>query len=140
MKTEFSATWKSSVQPRKQRKYRHNASLSTKRTFLFINLSKELRQKHGVRSARPRTGDKVRVMRGTYKKKTGSIESIDAKGTRIFVTKIEHTKRDGSKSKIPLHPSNLQITELDLGDKFRKNKFTRVSEAKQAGKKNEGQK
>ena len=49
--------------------------------------------------------------------------------------KIEHAKRDGSKSKIPLHPSNLMITELNLSDKFRKNKLTKLAEAKAAKKK-----
>jgi large subunit ribosomal protein L24 len=135
MKTKFSKTWISSTQPRKQRKYRHNATLDVKRTFLSINLSKELRAKHGIRSVKPRTGDKVKVMRGTFKAKTGAIESIDAKHTKVFVTKIEHTKRDGSKSKIPLHPSNLMITELNLSDKLRKNKLTKIAESKAAGKK-----
>jgi large subunit ribosomal protein L24 len=130
MKTKFSKTWISSIQPRKQRKYRYNAPLDIKRTFLSINLSKELRTKYGIRNIKPRTGDKVKVTRGTYKSKTGPIEKIDAKHTRIYVSKIELTKKDGSKSKVPIHPSNLQITELNLTDKIRKNKLTKKSEAK----------
>ena len=135
MKTKFSKTWISSTQPRKQRKYRYNATLDIKRTFLSVNLSKELRQRYGIRSIKPRTGDKVKVMRGTFRSKTGAIESIDAKHTKIFVTKIEHTKRDGSKSKIPLHPSNLMITEINVSDKLRKNKLTKIAETKSAQKK-----
>jgi large subunit ribosomal protein L24 len=124
MKTKFSKTWISSTQPRKQRKYRFNAPLDVKRKFLSINLSKELRTKHGVRSVKPRVGDKVKVMRGTFKSKTGAIERVDTKNTKIYVAKIELTKKDGSKSKSPIHPSNLQITELNLSDKIRKNKLT----------------
>lgn len=130
MKTKFSKTWISSIQPRKQRKYRHNATLNIKRTFLSINLSKELRDKHGVRNVKPRTGDKVKITRGTHKSKTGAIERIDAKNTKIYVAKIEQTKKDGSKSKVPMHPSNLQITELNLTDKIRKNKLTKKTEDK----------
>lgn len=130
MKTKFSKTWISSTQPRKQRKYRHNATLDVKRSFLSINLSKELRKKHGIRNIKPRTGDKVKITRGTFKSKSGAIEKIDAKNTKIYVTKIELTKKDGSKSKVPLHPSNLQIIELNLSDKFRKNKLSKKTEAK----------
>lgn len=124
MKTKFSKTWISSIQPRKQRKYRYNAPLDIRRKFLSINLSKELREKHGVRSVKPRTGDKVKVMRGSFKSKSGQIEKIDSKNTKIYVSKIELTKKDGSKSKSPIHPSNLQITELNLTDKLRKNKLS----------------
>lgn len=123
MKQKFSKTWISSVQPRKQRKYRYNAPLSIKRKFISINLSKELREKYGIRSIKPRTGDKVKIMRGSFKSKSGQIEKIDSKNTKIYVTKVELTKKDGSKSKSPIHPSNLQITELNLSDKFRKNKL-----------------
>jgi large subunit ribosomal protein L24 len=126
MKTKFSKTWISSTQPRKQRKYRYNATLDIKRTFLSVNLSKELRQKYGIRSIRPRVGDKVKIMRGTYNSKTGAIEEVNAKTTKIYVAKIELTKKDGSKSKVPIHPSNLQITELNLSDKLRKNKLTKA--------------
>ena len=75
MKTKFAKTWISSTQPRKQRKYRYNAPLSTKRNFLSINLSKELKKKYGTRSIKPRVGDKVKVMRGTHKS--------DRKSTRL---------------------------------------------------------
>ncbi|MFA6073535.1 MAG: 50S ribosomal protein L24 [Candidatus Woesearchaeota archaeon] len=129
MKTKFSKTWISSTQPRKQRKYRFNAPLTVKRKFLSINLSKELRTKHGIRNIKPRVGDKVKVERGTYKSKTGSIERIDTKNTKIYITKIELTKKDGSKSKVPINPSNLQITELDLTDKIRKNNLAKKTEA-----------
>ena len=123
MKQKFSKTWISSTQPRKQRKYRYNAPLGIKRKFISINLSKELREKYGIRGIKPRTGDKVKIMRGSFKSKSGQIEKIDVKNTKIYIAKIELTKKDGSKSKSPIHPSNLQITELNLNDKFRKNKL-----------------
>jgi large subunit ribosomal protein L24 len=116
----------SSTQPRKQRKYLHNAPLNIKRKFLSINLSKRTREKYGIRSIKPRTGDKVKIMRGTFKSKSGQIEKIDTKNTRVYVSKIELTKKDGSKSKSPIHPSNMQITELNLSDKLRKSKLSSI--------------
>ena len=61
MKKKFSTAWNASKQPRKQRKYRANAPLHTKYKFLGVHLSKELREKHGVRSMAVITGHKVKV-------------------------------------------------------------------------------
>ncbi len=123
MKSEFSKTWKSSTQPRKQRKYLKNAPLHTKSKFLNTNLSKTLREKHGKRSVRLRTGDKVRILRGSSKGKEGKVESINLKETKVYVTGIEKPKKDGSKIKVALKPSNLQIVELKLDDQKRKQKL-----------------
>jgi len=38
---------------------------------------------------------------------------------RVFVSGVERSKKDGTKALLPLHPSNLIITELSLDDKLR---------------------
>lgn len=124
MKSQFSSTWKSSVQPRKQRKYRFNAPENIRRKFLSVNLAKDLREKHGSRSAKIRKGDKVKVLRGNFKSKTGVVDRVDLGRLKIYIAGIEVSKRDGSKAKVPFNPTNLQITELKLDDKKRKDKFT----------------
>ena len=83
-------------------------------------LSKELRTKHKRRSISVRKGDRVRVLRGEFKKRTGKIEGVNTKKYRVFVEGIERTKRDGSKMKIGIPVSKVQITELNLDDKARK--------------------
>ena len=62
MKQKFSTKWKSSKQPRKQRKYLANAPLHLKKKFISVNLSKELRKKHGKRNVSLRKGDIVKIM------------------------------------------------------------------------------
>ncbi len=119
MKKQFSKSWNSSKQPRKQRKFRANAPLHIKRKFLTANLSKELRKKHNKRNIGLRKGDKIRIMRGEFKNKEGKITEIKTKKQRIFVEGIQKKKKDGSKINIPLSPSNLQIIELNLEDKKR---------------------
>ncbi|MDP6648068.1 MAG: 50S ribosomal protein L24 [Candidatus Woesearchaeota archaeon] len=116
---EFSKTWKSSKKPRKQRKYRLRSTLHIKQRLLHSHISKDLRKKFGKRSIGLRKGDKVRVMRGQFKKHEGKIEKIDLKKIRVSVSGIELTKKDGTKKLLDLHPSNLTITELNLDDKFR---------------------
>ena len=116
---KFSRTWKSSKKPRKQRKYRSGAPLHIKQKFVHSHISKELRKKYGKRSIGLRKGDKVEVMRGRFRKHEGKVENIDLKQTRVFVSGVESTKKEGTKKLLALHPSNLMIKELNLDDKFR---------------------
>ncbi|MCD4759871.1 50S ribosomal protein L24 [archaeon] len=120
MKSIFSTSWKSSKQPRKQRKYRHNAPAHIKKKFVSVNLSKELREKHAKRNVPVVKGDKVKVLRGQYKGKTGEVERVDLRNIKIIVQGVENIKKDGTKVPYPLDPSNLMITELKIDDKKRK--------------------
>jgi len=123
MKVAFSKHWKSSKQPRKQRKYVYNAPLHIRRKFLSVTLSKPLREKYGVRNIPVRKGDVVVVMRGDYKGKEGKVIEVDLKKVRVYVEGITRKKVDGSDVNVPLHPSNLKIVELDLEDEKRLKKL-----------------
>ena len=112
MKKTFSTHWKASKQPRKQRKYLYNAPLHVRAKHLKSHLSKELRARHQTRSLRVRTGDEIRVMRGQYAGKSGKVDRVDTVRTRIYVSGVDQTKRDGTKKPYPLQPSNIMITKL----------------------------
>ena len=128
MKKEFSKHWKSSKQPRKQRKYLAKAPLHIRRKFVSVNLSKELREKHGQRNIPVKKGDKVRVMRGKFAKKEGKILTVSLKQSKVTMEGIQITKQDKSKVDIKLQPSNLRIIELNLEDKKRLKKKTETKE------------
>jgi large subunit ribosomal protein L24 len=119
MKKQFSKHWKASKQPRKQRKYRAKAPLHIKKNFLSANLKKSLREKYQRRSFPLRKGDVVRIMKGSFKKKTGKVEDVNLKRTKVSIEGIQRTKKDGTKVNVFFHPSNLQIKELNLDDKER---------------------
>lgn len=119
MKTKFSKSWIKSKQPRKQRKYRYNAPLHVKQKFMRAHMSKDLRKKYGKRSISLRKGDSVKVMRGQFKDKTGRVDEVSVKKTQVYVNGIEFVKRDGTKARYPLQPSNLMVTELNMDDKLR---------------------
>jgi len=125
MKKQFSTKWKASKQPRKQRKYKARAPLHIQHMFVSANLSKEIRKKYHRRSFPLRKGDTVRIMRGSFKGKTGKVESVDVKRTRASIEKIQKTKKDGTKVEVFFHVSNLQIKELQLEDKERINALER---------------
>ncbi|MDP6641863.1 MAG: 50S ribosomal protein L24 [Candidatus Nanoarchaeia archaeon] len=113
-------SWKSSVQPKKQRKYRQNAPLHIKHRLLSVNLSKDLKKRYNMRNVEVRKGDTVKVLRGQYKNKSGIISNVDLKKLKVNVDGIENVRKDGTKNFYPFDPSNLQITELFLDDKKRK--------------------
>jgi large subunit ribosomal protein L24 len=123
MKSSFSISWLFSKQPRKQRKFRFNAPLHIKGKFLSARLSKELSKKYSTRNIRVRKGDKVRLMRGQFKGKTGLVDKVDLSRERIYVSGAVLVKKDGGKIPYPIHPSNVQIIEL-VEDKKR---FKKVS-------------
>ena len=131
MKNKFNKSWKSSKQPRKQRKYIANAPWHIKRKMLGVNLSKELRKKYKKRNIVIRKGDIVKVIRGKFRKKQGKVLSIKIKNFKVYVEGIQAKKIDGSKVDIPIHPSNLQIIELNLEDRKRG-----LSKEKVGGKEN----
>lgn len=122
MKQKFSTAWKSSKQPRKQRKFLANAPLHIKNKMLNVNLSKELRKKYGKRNVRVRKDDIVLIMRGKFRGKKGKVLDIKTKSAGVYVEGINVKKMDGSKSNVRLKPSNLQIVELKMEDKKRLSK------------------
>jgi len=125
MKKEFNKSWKASKQPRKQRKFVAKAPLGSRKKMMSSNLSKELRTKHGKRNFSVRKGDTVKIMKGKLKGRTGKITEVNLKKLRVIIEGIQIKKQDGSKANIKMHPSNLQIIELNLEDQKRKKSLER---------------
>lgn len=128
MKQEFSTSWLSSKQPRKQRKYLANAPFHIKHKFLSANLSKSLREKYGKRNLPLRKGDEVLIMRGAFAKKKAKVASVDLKNSRVTLEGIQRTKKEGSKVNVYFRPSALQIQTLNLDDKKRVSALNRQSQ------------
>ena len=119
MKQKWSAEWKSSIQPRKQRKYRRNAPLHVMHRFLGARLAPEHTRQFGRRSLPVRKGDEVRLMRGKRKGIKGVVDRVNVKESKVYVDGITVKKVDGSEVPRPLEPSNMMITKLKLDDKKR---------------------
>jgi large subunit ribosomal protein L24 len=119
MKTKFNSKWKESKKPSKQRLYRYNAPKHTKSKLMGAHLSEELMKKYQKRAVRVRKGDKVEIKRGQFKGRSGKVERVNIKTGKIYVSKIESQKIDGTKVFYPIHPSNVIVVELNLEDKKR---------------------
>ncbi len=106
-------------QPRKQRKFLHNAPLHLRGKIMAATLSSELRSRYGTRSMPIRVGDKVKIMRGDFKGKEGKVMEIDLNGYEIHIEGVTHKKTDGTEVYYPVHPSNVMIVDLNLDDEKR---------------------
>lgn len=73
---------------------------------------KALRASLKKRSLPVRKGDKVKVLRGKFKKKEGKVVSVDLKKSRVFVEGCVLKKQGGKEVLAAIHPSNLLIVEL----------------------------
>ena len=127
MNKKFSRKWKSSKQPRKQRKYVFNAPLHIRHKFLSAHLAEELIKKYKKRNFPVKKGDKVLIMRGQFKGTSGVINKINIKKLRIYIDGAEVIKKDGTKTFYPIHPSKVMIKELSLDDKERKKAIERIA-------------
>jgi large subunit ribosomal protein L24 len=108
-----------SKKPRKQRKFLYNAPLHIRRKMISAHLSKELREKYKRRSIPLRKGDEVKVMRGEFKGTIGKIVRIDTKEYKVYIDTVKKKRSIGTEYLVPIHPSNLLITNLNLEDKYR---------------------
>jgi len=119
MKKLFSKSWKSSVQPRKQRKYVYNAPLHIRGKFLSAHLSANLRKEFGRRSLRIVKGDRVKVLRGSFSGISGEVLRVDTKKGKVYIKEASRKKVSGEEVQIPLEPSNLMIIEPETKDPLR---------------------
>ena len=116
---KFSSNWKGSKEKAKQRKYRFIAPNHVRNKFMGCHLSKELKEKYGKRNVTLRKGDTVKVLRGQFKGKTGKVEEVDTRKSRVAIKGIEVIKKDGNKVYFRINVSNLMITDLITDDKRR---------------------
>ncbi len=100
-----------SKKPGKQRKKRFQAKLHEKTKLFRVHVSKELQKTMKKKTTGLRKEDKVKVMRGKQKGKTGRVLKINRSKEQVFIEKIIRKKSDGTESLIPIHPSNLLLIE-----------------------------
>ncbi|HKZ93944.1 MAG TPA: 50S ribosomal protein L24 [Candidatus Bathyarchaeia archaeon] len=108
------------VQPRKQHRMLFQAPSHIRYRLFSAPLSSALKATHKVNSVPVRSGDTVRIMRGDKKGVEGKVSRIDRSSYRLFVEGVTREKVDGSAVQVPIHPSKVMITSLNLDDKWRR--------------------
>jgi len=114
--------------PGKQRKMLFNAPAHIRHKLMSAPLSRELSASKGAKTLPVRRGDTILIKRGDNKGFEGKVSRVDLKAYRIYVEGLTREKVDGTNIFLPVHPSKVEIRNLNLDDKWRKN----ILERKQA--------
>jgi len=120
------------TKPTKQRKRMYQAPVTERYRRFSAPLSSKLKESHGTNSVPVRKGDTVMIMRGDRKGSEGKVTQINRKNYRIFIEGADREKVDGTKISVPIHPSKVMITRLNLDDKWRKKIMERKGVAEKA--------
>jgi large subunit ribosomal protein L24 len=122
------------TKPRKQRKRLHQAPLHKRYKRFSAPLSPKLKDSHNTNSVPVRTGDTVQIIAGDRKGFEGKVTGVDRGKYRVFVEGVTKEKVDGTPVPIPLHPSKVMITQLNLDDKWRREILKRKGAGEKAEK------
>ena len=114
--------------PSKQRKALHQAPCHRRAKIMAAHLSPELRKKHGRRSFPIRVEDTVRILRGDFSGIEGKISEVDRSAYAVYIEGVTREKVSGENVKVPVHPSNLIIINMNLDDKWRSKALDRGTE------------
>ncbi|CAM9662078.1 unnamed protein product [Scytosiphon promiscuus] len=118
---------------RKSRKAHFGAHSDARRVLMSAGLSKDLFEKHNVRSLPVRKGDEVMVVRGAYKNREGKVETCYRRKFVIHIERITREKANGNTVHVGIHPSKVQITKIHM-DKDRKALLARKDRTRNGGK------
>jgi large subunit ribosomal protein L24 len=114
--------------PKKQRKRLFNAPAHLRHKLMAAHLSSELAASRGIKTLPVRKGDTVRIERGDNKGFEGKVSRVDLSEYRIYLEGLTREKTDGTNIFISVHPSKVQIRNLNLDDKRRKDILGRKKE------------
>jgi large subunit ribosomal protein L24 len=106
--------------PGKQRKRLFNAPAHIRHKLMSAPLSHELSASRGAKTLPVRRGDTILIKRGDNKGFEGKVSRVDLKAYRIYIEGLTREKVDGTNIFIPIHPSKVEIRNLNLDDKWRK--------------------
>ncbi|KLJ13756.1 60S ribosomal protein [Blastomyces silverae] len=94
-------------------------------------LSKELKEKHNVRSIPIRKDDEVTIVRGSNKGREGKITSVYRLKYVVHIERVTRDKSNGQSVPIGIHPSKVVITKLKI-DKDRESMLERMGKGREA--------
>lgn len=108
-----------SSRPGKQRSAVAEATLNKRREMVAAHLSKELRSQYKRRSMSIRKGDEVKIVTGEYAGKTGQVSAVNTRDFTILIDGVMVKRTIGTEKQVPIRPSKVVITSLNLDDNSR---------------------
>ena len=115
-----------SHKPKKQRKDFYGKPKHKRQKEMASHLDKKIAKELGVRAMPLRKGDDVKIMRGSFKGKSGKVSSVNLANMQVFIEKITRKRIDGTEIMVPFKSSNLLIVSLDRSDEKRMKRFKKA--------------
>jgi len=97
---------------------------------LNAHLSEDLVKEYGIRSVRVRTGDVVKVLRGSYRGVEGKVIKVYLDEGRVAVEGLTRQNSRGENSPVRIHASKVLVTRLNLDDKVRREALEAIKSRK----------
>ena len=106
---------------RKQRKRFYNQPHHKRNKIMNAKLHEDMQMEYGIKKLTIRKGDTVLVVRGEFRDMEGKVSRLDRQKGQVFIEGASIEKSSGTTFDIPLHPSNLVLTDIEVKkDKWRK--------------------
>ncbi|BBE41709.1 50S ribosomal protein L24 [Conexivisphaera calida] len=109
---------------------RDNESGGARAHSLNAHLSEDLVKEYGIRSVRVRTGDVVKVLRGSYRGVEGKVIKVYLDEGRVAVEGLTRQNSRGENSPVRIHASKVLVTRLNLDDKVRREALEAIKSRK----------
>ena len=84
---------------------------------------KRFKKKYGKRSVRIKEGDTASIIRGEFAGVDGKVTKISVADRGVNIEGVKKEKLKGEKFDVYVHTTNIVLTGLDSGDKWRINKL-----------------
>merc|ERR1711907_494454 len=108
------------VAARIRRKRHFQSGTKERRWIMSARLSKELRKQYGVKTMPVCRGDDIIMMRGTNVDKEAKVTEVYRKKFIIKTDNITTKNAQGQDVPVPIQPSNVMITNLNMTDSRKK--------------------
>ncbi|NVM30795.1 MAG: 50S ribosomal protein L24 [Candidatus Helarchaeota archaeon] len=106
---------------RKQRKRFYNQPHHKRNKLFTAKLHDDLLEDHDIKRLPIRKDDTVLVVRGEFRDMEGKVSRIDRQKAQLFIDGASIEKSSGTTFDIPIHPSNVVLTKIEVKkDKWRK--------------------
>merc|ERR1712066_94364 len=99
---------------RKSRRAHFKAPSHLRYKLMSVNLNKELRAKHGIRSLPVRKDDEVTIVRGKNKGHSGKVTDVYRKRWCLYIEGLSKNKPNGQPVRIPIDASNCCMTKIKV--------------------------
>merc|ERR1712066_22000 len=99
---------------RKSRRAHFKAPSHLRYKLMSVNLNKELRSKHGIRSLPVRKDDEVTIVRGKNKGHQGKVTDVYRKRWCLYIEGLSKNKPNGQPIRVPIDASNCCMTKIKL--------------------------